>query len=317
MTNSSKYSNVLISGGAGFIGSQYIRSNFHGKFLSFEHRKISIVDALTYAGNLDRIKNELGNPDLSFDKFDISNLEIVENYSGKFDAIIHFAAESHVDRSIENPDAFLKTNIIGTKNMLEIARISKVPIVIVSTDEVYGSIAKGTADEEYPLNPSSAYSASKASADLIALAYFKTHHVDVRVTRCVNNYGKFQDPEKLIPKSIISLQKSGSANLYGNGENIRDWIHVEDHCNAINLVLELGKSGEIYNIGNDKEIKNLDLIHFLSSGLGILNPKINFTPDRLGHDYRYSVDSSKIRTTLNWAPKRNLYEDFSELLFIL
>jgi dTDP-glucose 4,6-dehydratase len=241
----------------------------------------------------------------------------VEIYSGKFDAIIHFAAESHVDRSIENPDAFLTTNIIGTKNMLEIARISKIPIVIISTDEVYGSITEGAVNEDHILNPSSAYSASKASADLLALSYYKTHNVDVRITRCVNNYGKFQDPEKLIPKSIISLQKFGTVALYGNGKNIRDWIHIEDHCNAINLVLENGKSGEIYNIGNDREVTNLDLIRFISNSLGIINPKINFIPDRLGHDYRYSVNSNKIRTDLDWAPKRNLYEDFSELLLIL
>ena len=317
MSNSSKFSNLLISGGAGFIGSQYIRSNFQGNFFSFEHRKVTIIDALTYAGNLDRISNELLNPNLTFDKIDISRHDVVEIYSGKFDAIIHFAAESHVDRSIENPDAFLTTNIIGTKNMLEIARISKIPIVIISTDEVYGSIAEGSADEEHILNPSSAYSASKASADLLALAYYRTHNVDVRITRCVNNYGKFQDPEKLIPKSIISLQKFGTVALYGDGGNIRDWIHIEDHCNAINLVLENGKSGQIYNVGNDREVRNLDLIRFISNGLGIHNPKINFIPDRLGHDYRYSVDSSKIRTDLEWAPKRNLYQDFSELLLIL
>jgi len=251
--------------------------------------------------NLISVKHD---PRYEFHNGDICSYDKLDEIMGKVDAVVHFAAESHVDNSIKSPYQFMKTNVVGTQNLLEKARISEISrFVHVSTDEVYGSISDGSWGEDELLKPNSPYSASKAASDLIALAYAKTYGLDVCVTRSSNNYGPYQFPEKLIPLFITNIIRGHKVPLYGSGSNVRDWIHVDDHCRAIFAVLTGGKHGEIYNIGGSNETTNLDLTHLILGSMGKEESEISYVEDRVGHDFRYSVDTSKIQSQLHFYPE--------------
>jgi dTDP-glucose 4,6-dehydratase len=295
---------ILVTGGCGFIGSNFVR------FLLKHHKPelVANIDALTYSGNLANLEGvvEQYREKYQFFKVDIAAREALEKVLEKqeFYAIVNFAAESHVDRSIHSPLNFIHTNVVGTEVLLECARQYKVKrFVQISTDEVYGSLgAVGRFTEDSPLAPSSPYSASKAAADLLALAAYRTYGQEVLITRCSNNYGPYQFPEKLIPLMVTNALSNQSLPVYGDGRNVRDWIHVEDHCRAILAVLLKGKPGGVYNVGADCEVANIDLVRQI---LGILKKPeslIQYVTDRLGHDRRYAIDSSHIRKELNWKP---------------
>ena len=247
---------ILVTGGAGFIGSNFVRRVIDNP----KYAKVTVLDSLTYAGNLNNLAPISKSQKYVFIKGDICNLEIVSEVTKDIDVIINFAAESHVDRSISNPHQFLNTNVLGTQTLLDAALKNKVPRFIqVSTDEVYGSIDEGSWTEDWPLSPNSPYSASKASADLLALSYYKTFGLNLSITRCSNNYGAYQFPEKIIPLFVTNLLRNKKIPVYGTGNNIRDWIHVEDHCSGIEKTIDLGKPGNIYNFGGGNEITNLKL----------------------------------------------------------
>jgi len=285
---------VLVTGGAGFIGSNFVNMALTDQFP--EISSVLVLDKLTYAGKLSNLSGVVNNPNFEFVKGNVCDIELVNNLASNVDAIINFAAESHVDRSIENSSEFIHTNILGTHVLLDAAKNHKVSkFVQVSTDEVYGSILQGSWDENAPLLPNSPYSASKAAADLLARAYYVTHGLNVCTTRCSNNFGPKQDPEKLIPNFILKLNAGERVPIYGDGMNIRDWLYVEDHCVGIYLVLTKGLPGEIYNIGGGTELTNLDLTKYLLEFFERDESFIEFVPDRLGHDRRYSVDSTKIQ----------------------
>jgi dTDP-glucose 4,6-dehydratase len=294
--------NILVTGGAGFIGSNFIR------YLLQQHPTYRAVnfDLLTYAGNLENLAGVDLSPRYFFVKADICDKESVDKIfrEDAIDAVVHFAAESHVDRSILGPSVFVQTNVLGTSVLLEAARQSGVErFVHVSTDEVYGSLnAAGKFVETTPLHPNSPYSASKASSDLLALAYFHTFHTPVIVTRCSNNYGPFQFPEKLIPLMIANALNDKPLPVYGDGLNVRDWLYVEDHCSALDTVLHKGKEGEIYNIGGNNEKKNIEIVKLILQELEKPESLITFVQDRLGHDRRYAIDASKIKNELGWEP---------------
>lgn len=303
--------NLLITGGAGFIGSEYVRQEVAlGKY-----SKIYVLDKLTYAGNVKRIEKEINNSSIEFIHADVSDSKSYVTALSECDEIVHFAAESHVDRSIEDGTVFLKTNILGTFNLLESVKDRKdCRVAVVSTDEVYGStFSEDGFTESSNLEPSSNYSASKASGDLLALANFKTFNQDVVITRCTNNYGPFQDPEKFLPVVIQAILNDKTIPVYGNGENVREWIHISDHCEAIRRVLKDGKSGEIYNVGSNDRFSNLHLIQEVGNILGKV-PEIKFVPDRKGHDFRYALNSEKIKNQLGWQPKINLRQGLRETL---
>ncbi|HOB59084.1 MAG TPA: dTDP-glucose 4,6-dehydratase [Methanoregulaceae archaeon] len=293
---------MLVTGGAGFIGSNFIR------FLLNDRSDTEIVvnlDKLTYAGNLENLKDIAGNPAYRFIRGDICDAELVSRILDEFDidTVVHFAAESHVDRSISEGLSFVTTNVTGTCSLLEAARKAGISRFIhVSTDEVYGSIRKGSFSETDPLNPSSPYSASKAGSDLLALSYFTTHHVPVIVTRCTNNFGPFQYPEKLIPLFTTNLIEGKKVPVYGSGMNVRDWIYVLDHCRAIACILKKGIPGEIYNIGGGTELTNLEITRKILEQLGKDETSIQFVGDRKGHDFRYSLSSDKLHS-LGWQPR--------------
>ena len=292
---------LLVTGGAGFIGSNYVRMILEGTLRDIEH--VTVLDKLTYAGNMENLPF-LSNSKFTFIKGDICNTQVLNEVMGKTDAIINFAAESHVDRSILNASEFVQTNVVGTQCLLDAALKFKVGTYLqVSTDEVYGSISKGSWDEHASINPNSPYSASKASADLIALSYFRTFGLDVRITRCSNNYGNNQYPEKIVPLFITNLLQNRQIPIYGTGENVRDWIHVEDHCLALHEVLLRGSPGNVYNIGANSERTNLELTYEILALLGKQNDCIIHVQNRQGHDFRYSVDSSKISRELGFRPK--------------
>lgn len=295
---------LLITGGAGFIGSNFVRYMLN-RYPSYQ---IINLDALTYAGNLENLKGIDKLENYRFIKGDITDRELIDSIFGKgIDVVINFAAESHVDRSIKEPDIFIKTNVLGTQVLLEAARKHGVKkFVQVSTDEVYGTLGpEGLFHESTPLSPNSPYSASKASADLIVRAYHETYNLPINITRCSNNYGPYQFPEKLIPLMIINALSDNPLPVYGDGLNVRDWLHVEDHCEAIDLVLHMGKPGEVYNIGGNNERTNLDIVRMILEHLGKPDSLIQFVEDRLGHDRRYAIDATKIRTELGWQPKYN------------
>ena len=291
---------LLVTGGAGFIGSNFIRKAIGENWPGISH--ITVVDKLTYAGNKENLRGV--NPsDYEFIVADINDSSIFKKQISKTDAIINFAAESHVDRSIKNPRSFLESNVLGVQNLLQISLEGGLQTFIqVSTDEVYGSITSGSWTEAEPLLPNSPYAASKASADLICRSFFRTYGLDVRITRCSNNYGPFQNPEKLIPLIITNLATNKKIPIYGDGKNVRDWLHVDDHCKAIYNVLKFGSAGEIYNIGGGKELTNLEIARIILEKMGKNSDSINFVENRLGHDQRYSVDASKIRMTLGFSP---------------
>lgn len=289
---------ILITGGAGFIGSNFV-SYMLDKYPDYE---IVNLDALTYCGNLENLKEIEGNPNYTFIKGDITDKELIYKIASDTDYIINFAAESHVDRSIEDPEIFIKSNILGTQVLLDAAKEYNIKKFLqVSTDEVYGSLGKtGYFKEDSPLAPNSPYSASKAGADLMVRAYNKTFNLPVNITRCSNNYGPYQFPEKLIPLMISNALENKPLPVYGDGMNVRDWLHVYDHCTAIDLVLQKGKSGEIYNIGGNNEKSNIEIVKLILKYLRKDESLIKYVEDRPGHDRRYAIDSTKIQKELGW-----------------
>ena len=292
---------ILVTGGAGFIGSNYVRRIIDGTFPGYS--AVTVLDKLSYAGNLENLAN-IDIDSYKFIKGDICDSVLVGKLVKENDVIVNFAAESHVDRSIQDASNFITTNIQGVQNLLDaIKKFENRRFLQISTDEVYGSVKFDSADENYGLFPNSPYAASKASADLLVRSYFKTFGMDVVTTRSSNNYGQNQYPEKLIPLFITNLLEGKKIPVYGSGENIRDWIHVDDNCLAIHNVLVHGKSGEIYNIGGGNEISNLDLTYLILNAIGASSDSITYVADRLGHDYRYSVDSTKIRGELGVEPR--------------
>jgi dTDP-glucose 4,6-dehydratase len=290
---------LLVTGGCGFIGSNYIR-----QVLSDKVHRVTNFDKLTYAGNLENLRDVADNSDYRFVKGDIANREDVEKvFSEKIDYVVNFAAESHVDRSILDPDAFMTTNIMGTYRLLEAARKSGVERFLqISTDEVYGSLgATGKFSEDTPLAPNSPYSASKASADMIALSYFRTFGMPVIITRCSNNYGPYQFPEKLIPLLVTNALADKELPVYGDGLNVRDWVHVADHCRGIELALRKGIPGNVYNIGADSERTNIEIVRGVLKALGKPESLITYVKDRPGHDRRYAIDATKAKKELGFT----------------
>ncbi len=292
---------ILVTGGAGFIGSNYVRRIADGTLGGIS--KITVLDKLTYAGTLTNL-SDVSPSVYEFIKGDICDSELVGNLVSENDLVVNFAAESHVDRSINGAKDFVITNVLGTQTLLDAVRKSEVKTYLqVSTDEVYGSIVYGSWPETDPLLPNSPYAASKASADLICRSYFKTHGMDIRVTRCSNNYGRNQFPEKVIPLFVTNLIDKKKVPIYGSGLNVRDWLHVDDHCRGIHLALTKGKAGEIYNIGGGTELNNLELTDKILDILGEGQESIEYVEDRKGHDLRYSVDVTKISNELGYAPQ--------------
>ena len=303
---------ILVTGGAGFIGSNFIRYMLN-KYSDYE---IVNLDSLTYCGNLENLKEIDNNPNYTFVKGDITDKNLVKQITLDMDYIINFAAETHVDRSIEDPEIFIKSNILGTQVLMDAAKKYNIKKYLqISTDEVYGSLGKTGYFSEYtPLAPNSPYSASKASADLMVRAYFKTYDLPINITRCSNNYGPYQFPEKLIPLMISNALENKSLPIYGDGKNVRDWLHVYDHCSAIDLVLHQGKIGEVYNIGGNNEKANIDIVKLILKELGKDESLINYVKDRPGHDRRYAIDSTKIQNELGWKPKYKFENGLSETI---
>lgn len=317
--------NILVTGGAGFIGSNFVK-------LMLEDEKLNIInlDMLTYAGNLENLKEVEDQKNYTFVKGDICDKKLVKDIFEKYDidTVVNFAAESHVDRSIENPEIFLQTNVLGTLNLLDNAKkywkINKqdkysnkyktgVKYLQVSTDEVYGALGKtGMFVETMPLVPNSPYSVSKASADMLTLAYKTTYGLPVNITRCSNNYGPYQFPEKLIPLMINNCKHNKKLPVYGDGMQVRDWLHVKDHCIAIKTVLEKGELGEVYNVGGNNEKANIEIVKLIIKALGKDESLIEHVQDRLGHDRRYAIDNTKITSKLNWKPSYTFEQGIKE-----
>ena len=299
--------NILVTGGAGFIGSNFVRYMLN----KYDYRIVN-YDKLTYAGNLENLKDVENNKNYVFVKGDINDREKLKELikKHKINVIINFAAESHVDRSILGAEEFIETNIKGTYVLLELAKDFKVDEFIqISTDEVYGELGEtGKFREDTPLAPNSPYSASKAAADLLCRAFFRTHKLPVIITRCSNNYGPYQFPEKLIPLMMNNALEDKELPVYGDGKNVRDWIFVLDHCSAIDVVLHKGKVGEVYNIGGECEKRNIDIVRLILKKLGKSEKLIRFVKDRPGHDWRYAMDISKIQKDLGWKPKTSFDE---------
>ena len=299
---------LLVTGGSGFIGTNFVRD----QLARHPERSVVNLDALTYAGNPANLADLASDPRYVFVRGDIRDAALVSDLMGEVDAVVHFAAESHVDRSITDPGAFVSTNVQGTFTLLEAARRAGVDRFLhVSTDEVYGSIAEGAFREMDPLRPSSPYSASKAGSDLLALAYHTTHGLPVVVTRCSNNYGPYQFPEKLIPLFVTNLLEGRKVPVYGSGTNVREWIYVLDHCRAIEFVLDRGAPGEVYNIGSGVEKTNLEITDALLRLLGRDESAVEHVDDRKGHDFRYAIDCSKLRA-LGWTPAFGFEEALAE-----
>lgn len=293
---------LLVTGGAGFIGSNFVRRTLSDPAYSVS--EIIVLDKLTYAGTFENLEEFRDNLKFQFIHGDINNETLVGNLMTKIDVVVHFAAESHVDRSISEAAPFIETNVSGTANLLEVLRkFPKVRFLHVSTDEVYGSIEKGSWSEDFPLAPNSPYAASKASSDLLALAYQRTYDLDILISRCCNNYGPNQFPEKLIPLFVTNLIRDKKVPVYGDGKNVREWIHVDDHCDALNLIINEGESGQVYNIGSSFELSNLEITRLILEIFQKGEESIEYVSDRPGHDFRYSLDYSKARTKLGYMPK--------------
>jgi dTDP-glucose 4,6-dehydratase len=323
-----KMKNLLITGGAGFIGSNFVKHMLN----KYKNYNIVNLDLLTYAGNLENLSDIENNERYTFVKGDISDRTFITNLfeKEKFDYIINFAAESHVDRSIKFPEIFVQTNIMGTQVLLDAAKnnwtIGKdefgypvyragVKFLQVSTDEVYGALGKeGMFTEKTPLAPNSPYSATKSSADLLVRAYSETFKLPINITRCSNNYGAYQFPEKLIPLMILNCLNDKQLPVYGDGMQIRDWLHVKDHCEAIDTVLHKGIRGEVYNIGGNNEKANIEIVKFIIKVLGKKEDLIKYVNDRLGHDRRYAIDNTKITKELGWKPKYTFEEGIEETI---
>ena len=319
--------NILVTGGAGFIGSNFI----HHMLKNHDYNIINI-DALTYAGNLDNLTDVESDPRYTFIKADIRDKDALTEIFKKYDidTVVNFAAESHVDRSITEPEIFLTTNVIGTQTLLDVAKSfwkvapddkysreykDGVKYLQVSTDEVYGALGKtGMFEETTPLSPNSPYSASKASADMVVRAYHETFGMPVNITRCSNNYGPYQFPEKLIPLMINNCRADKQLPVYGDGMQIRDWLHVADHCAAIDTVLNKGVIGEVYNIGGNNEKANIEIVKLIIKTLGKSEDLIKYVKDRPGHDRRYAIDNTKITTQLGWAPKYTFEQGIAETI---
>lgn len=295
---------ILVTGGAGFIGSNFVRRTLQDAYPGLEGAEVVVLDALTYSGNLENLAPVADSARYSFVHGDIRNAELLDTIVPGVDSIVHFAAESHVDRSVRDSGIFVETNVLGTQRLLDAAlRAGGKRFVHVSTDEVYGSIAEGSWDEQQPLEPNSPYSASKAGSDLLARSYHRTHGMNLSITRCSNNYGPYHFPEKVIPLFVTNLIDDKHVPLYGEGNNIRDWLHVDDHTRGIAMVLTRGRAGEIYNIGGGTELTNKELTEMLLEATGKDWSYVDRVQDRLGHDLRYSVDISKIRAELGYEPQ--------------
>jgi len=304
----------FVTGGAGFIGSNYVRGLLSGSWGS-NVTSVTVFDAFTYAGNPANLIDYASDPRLTVVKGDVREAPGIDTALPGHDVVVHFAAESHVDRSIESSSIFVTTNVLGTQQMLEGAiRHNVKTFVHVSTDEVYGSIAKGSWDEQEPLLPNSPYAASKASSDLLARSYARTYGLDVRITRCSNNFGTHQFPEKVIPLFVTNLIDGKKVPLYGDGLNIRDWLHVDDHCRGIQLVVDGGKSGEIYNIGGGTELTNRELTTLILQAFNCGEEMVQPVADRLGHDRRYSVDWNKIHRELGYSPTKSLENSLDDVI---
>jgi dTDP-glucose 4,6-dehydratase len=303
---------VVVTGGAGFIGSNFVREMAEGRY-NIKPSSLEVIDKLTYAGNIENINDLIADSKVKFHKVDICDYNLVFDIAKDADYIFNFAAESHVDRSITNAHEFIQTNVVGTQVLLDVALNAnkRTRFIQISTDEVYGSILSGSWDETYPLEPNSPYAASKAAAELLVRAYVHTHGLDAVVTRSCNNYGKYQFPEKAIPYFIQKVIRGMKIPIYGDGSNIREWIHVLDHCRGIALAAYLGQKGEIYNIGSGYELTNLELAKMILSNMGVDSTSLEFVQDRKGHDHRYSLNWDKIKNHLGFEPEI----DFEQGLF--
>lgn len=291
---------LLVTGGAGFIGSNFVRMIASGELEGVT--SLIVLDKLTYSGNLQNLEG-IQKSEFEFIEGDICNQPLVEGIMKKVDSVVNFAAESHVDRSIQSSKEFFRTNVLGTQTLIDAARQNNVATFLqVSTDEVYGSITHGSWDEQFPLKPNSPYAASKASGDLLVRSYVNTYGMDIRITRSSNNYGPYQFPEKIIPLFITNLMRGKKVPLYGDGSNVRDWLHVSDHCRGIHLVLKNGKPGDVFNIGGGRELSNLELTRAILDSMGQGEGQIEHVVDRLGHDFRYSLDITKIQKELGYRP---------------
>ncbi len=308
---------IIVTGGAGFIGGNYI--HYHMK--EYPKDRVVCIDKLTYAGNLSTLAPIMDNPNFRFCKLDICDREGMFRLfeEEKPDAVINFAAESHVDRSIENPEIFLQTNIIGTSVMMDACRVNgNIRYHQVSTDEVYGDLPLDRPDlffkEETPIHTSSPYSSSKAGADLLVLAYHRTYGLPVTISRCSNNYGPYHFPEKLIPLMIANCLNDKPLPVYGEGLNVRDWLYVEDHCKAIDLIVRKGRIGEVYNVGGHNEMKNIDIVKLIIKELGKSEELITYVTDRKGHDLRYAIDPTKIHNELGWFPETKFQDGIKKTI---
>ncbi len=302
---------LLVTGGAGFIGSHFIR-HILAKYPDYQ---VINLDKLTYAGNLDNCKDYADNPNYRFVQGDITDKELTDELASEVDVIVHFAAESHVDNSIEGPSVFLETNVMGTQSLLEAAKRHKHERFFqVSTDEVYGDRMEGSFNEMDKLTPSNPYSASKAAAEMLCLAYKRTYGTPVLISRCSNNYGTHQYEEKFIPHFIKKLLNGEKVPLYGDGLHVRDWLHVTDHCKAIDLILHKGRVGDIYNISTNEEYSNLEITRMILEILDLSEDLIEYVKDRPGHDLRYSVDASKIKSDLGWSAEVKFEDGFAEMI---
>ncbi len=300
---------LLVTGGAGFIGSHFIRHILK----TYPDYQVVNLNKLTYAGNLDNVSDIADHPNYRFAEGDIADSKLVDELASGADVIINFAAETHVDRSIEDATPFLRTNVIGTQVLIEAAlKYKHSKYIQVSTDEVYGDIENGAFTEESPLKPSSPYSASKAAGDMLVLASHRTYGLPAVISRCSNNYGPSQYPEKIVPFFIKKLLSGEKVPLYGDGSNVRDWLHVTDHCKAVDLILHKGNAGEIYNVGAHNEHSNLEITKRMLTVLGLPEDRIEFVKDRPGHDIRYAIDSTKLQRDLGWRPEVDFEQGFRD-----
>ena len=301
----------LVTGAAGFIGSHFVRELLGGAY-GVEPTGVTVYDKLTYAGNLENLTSVSADPRFTFVQGDICDGDLLDDVLPGHDVVVNFAAETHVDRSIHGPQDFVVTNVVGTQTLLDACLRQGIERTVhIGTDEVYGSIDEGSWDESEPLRPNSPYSAAKAGSDLIALSYFTTHGLPVLVTRCSNNFGPYQFPEKVIPLFVTNLIDGGKVPLYGDGMNVRDWLHVDDHCRGIALVIEKGQPGESYNIGGGLELNNRDLTERVLETMGATWDSVQPVEDRKGHDRRYSVDDRKLRA-LGYAPQHRFEDGLAE-----